>query len=124
MATLDPQAPATKEDVSLVKKDVTDLKLDFSSLKQDVSGLRQDIVLLGQSISADMKTLYLKMHLEMGQIYENLSEDRTKRHFDVSVEKIRHDAFGSQKDKISLHDNALNDHGQRIVVLEKKCGVL
>ena len=50
----------------------------------------------------------------------NLGIEDLHRHFDVAVELIKSEAFSSQKDKLSLHDDRLESHEQRILALERK----
>lgn len=45
------------------------------------------------------------------------SEERTKRHFDVVAETMRHDYLGAHKDRIENHEN-------RIRRLEEHSGLL
>ncbi len=45
------------------------------------------------------------------------------RHFDVTVEKIRHDLHGANRDEIEVLKDSKADHEQRIVHLEKHAGV-
>ena len=49
--------------------------------------------------------------------------EETKRHFDVTVEQIRHDLEGANKDKIEVLDDAKVEHDQRITHLEQVVGV-
>ncbi len=42
----------------------------------------------------------------------------------VMVEDIRHEYLGATNDRLSLHDDRLNDHQSRVIFLEEKSGML
>ena len=50
-------------------------------------------------------------------------EERLMRHFDLTVETIRHDLLGANKDRIELHRDKLTDHEGRLVRLERHAGL-
>lgn len=80
---------------------------------------KQDVRLLMEQ----MGKYYEKTHREMTEWKEEFhgtvreSEDRTKRHFDVVVEDIKHDFQGAFHDKLEQHDD-------RILRLEHHVGLV
>ena len=57
-----------------------------------------------------MGSLYRKMEVRFADVFEHVdkkiaaSEERTKRHFDVVAENMRHDYLGAYKDRIENLD--------------------
>jgi hypothetical protein len=51
------------------------------------------------------------------------AEERTKRHFDLSVEQIRHDLLGAHKDAVEVLSDHDADHDRRLRILERHAGL-
>lgn len=51
-------------------------------------------------------------------------EDRLLRHFDLTVETIRHDLLGANRDELELIKDRNRDHERRISVLERSAGLV
>jgi hypothetical protein len=72
------------------------------------SATKEDIRLLMEQIG----TYYSKTQEQIAEM-----EERVMRHFDLTVETIRHDLLGANKDKIENHED-------RIRRLERHTGLL
>jgi len=103
----DDTAPATKADMKAMKGDINTLKEDIKAMKGE----------------HDEK--FTTIEEQFQKVLEYIREDgeETRRHFDVTVEQIRHDLEGANKDKIETLDDAKVDHEERITHLEKVVGV-
>jgi len=66
----------------------------------------------------------------MGRYYDKLAElvagykEETMRHFDVTVEKIRHDLSGANRDEIELLKDARIDHDNRLRTIETHLNIV
>ena len=52
------------------------------------------------------------------------SKEDVMRHFDLTVETIRHDLLGANRDDIGVLKDAKNDHEKRIRKLERATGTI
>ena len=55
--------------------------------------------------------------------YFELKQEETHRHFDLTVETIRHDLLGANHDEIEVLKDTRKNHEERIVVLEEHAGI-
>ena len=62
----------------------------------------------------------------IGKLYDanECWKDEIIRHFDVTVENIRHDLEGANKDDIELLKDAKNRRAERIQRLERHVGIV
>ncbi len=51
-------------------------------------------------------------------------ETRILRHFDLTVEKIRHDLLGVNRDELEVMKDRQENHEQRITTLERSTGLV
>jgi hypothetical protein len=72
--------------------------------KGDLDALRNDVSVLRRDLQESMKVL----------------KDEIMRHFDLTIETIRHDLLGANRDDI----DAKGDHEKRIRKLERATGVV
>jgi FKBP-type peptidyl-prolyl cis-trans isomerase (trigger factor) len=77
----DAQAPATKEDIRLLMEQIGTY---YSQTQQQI------------------EAYYSQTQVQIAEM-----EERMMRHFDVTVETIRHDLLGANKDKIESHEDRL-----------------
>jgi KaiC/GvpD/RAD55 family RecA-like ATPase len=62
---------------------------------------------------------------ELGKLYDANQrwKNEMKEHFDLTVENIRHDLEGANRDQIDVLKDRSTDHQRRIVRLEKLAGL-
>ncbi len=89
--------------------------------KSDINSMNEKIEYLIGAVS----NLYKANKDWKDKIIESMkdSKDEITRHFDVTVENIRHDLKGANRDEIEVLKDSKTDHEQRIVHLEKRAGV-
>ncbi|MBI1812506.1 hypothetical protein HY285_02600 [Candidatus Peregrinibacteria bacterium] len=87
--------------------------------KQDIQMLMEHMGKLYDRIAQSEKSIEKKMEKKLEEKFEE-----TKRHFDVTVEKIRHDLKGANKDQIEVLKDRSTSHEKRIVRLEQHAGLV
>lgn len=100
--TSDGQAPATKQDVTLIMQDVALIKRDITLIMEEIGKL--------YAANAQWK----------GELEEQISasEERTKLHFDVTAEHITSSLVGANREEIIVLKDTAKKHDQRITHLE------
>lgn len=104
MASHDPQAAATKEDIALLMEEFGKLYEATERWKNEMAGT--------------MHNWKEEFHTEM-----QTWKDEIIHEFHIVAEDIRHDAMGAQKDSIVQLKEKTSDHDQRITRLEGKVGI-
>lgn len=73
----------------------------------------------------EMARLYDANQRWKDEILEHVAaaEIRTKEHFDVVAENLRHDYAGAFEDKLGQHTDTIERHEDRLLRLERRAGL-
>lgn len=122
MVTKDDSAPATKKDLQLLKGE---LRSEMQELKGEMQNMKGEMQLMKEDthrVSVAVEKLYAASEEWKDEIIERMErwKDEIINHFHVIAEDLRHDLLGIHTDKISLLADKVNDHEERITVLESR----
>ena len=89
---------------------------------ESAAATKQDVQMLMEQIGE----YYIGTEEKMFKLEQKIleSEDRMKRHFDLSVETIRHDLKGANRDEINVLKDRSQSHDERITHLERHAGIV
>ena len=92
-----------------------------------------DLAALEQRMDGKLDGLEHRMDSKLDQLEQRMDDkfttmktellDELKRHFDLTVETIRHDLQGANRDELSMLSDTTRDHEGRLQTLEKVAGI-
>jgi predicted nucleic acid-binding Zn-ribbon protein len=74
----DPNAPATKADITAVKADITAVKADITAVKADITAVKQDIGQLRSEVKQDIEQLRSEVNHGYNDLVERMADAETR----------------------------------------------